>query len=159
MAAITKNGPWRLGASFTVGWVVFRFLASSHTWSPTQKGVNLKGMIKVCTWCKASMASFLVALMASRHWFRGGDDMSHLVWWMRGTCPMRPTLLHLARHWECTEPVAAIDPNCFDDNQWRSTGIVLVFGLYTLTGHLFGDGMPCWCFAPLFFFESICILG
>ena len=79
MAAVTKDGPWCLGVSFAIGWVVFRFLASSHMWSPTQKGVNLQGVVKVCTHCKASIASFCVVLMVSRHWFRGGEDVSCLV--------------------------------------------------------------------------------
>ena len=36
MAFVTKKGPYHLGASFVVGWVVFKFLASNQTQSPTQ---------------------------------------------------------------------------------------------------------------------------
>jgi hypothetical protein len=36
-AAMTLNGPYLLGASFALGWVVFRLVASSHTESPSWK--------------------------------------------------------------------------------------------------------------------------
>ena len=88
MAAVIKKGPWRLGASFAVGWVVFRFLASNHTRSPTQKGVNLEGMDKFCALRSASVASFRVVLIVSNRWFKGGDVVSRLVWWTRGMYPM-----------------------------------------------------------------------
>ena len=36
MAFVTRKGPCHLGASFMVGWVVFRFFASNQMQSPTQ---------------------------------------------------------------------------------------------------------------------------
>lgn len=80
MAAVIRKGPWRLGASFAVGCVVLRFLASNQTLSPTPYGVNLDGVERVCALRRASAASLRALWMVSKRVFRGGDEVSLFVW-------------------------------------------------------------------------------
>jgi hypothetical protein len=85
---VILKGPYLRGASLAEGCVVFRFLASSHTWSPMLYGVKFDGTSRACDRLMASAVSFLTWLIKVRWSFNGGDEVILNAWWTRGICPM-----------------------------------------------------------------------
>jgi len=60
------KGPSLFGVSFQVGWPVFKFFVSSHTFCPGSKGVNPLVILSAMVWHASSCAARALSLALCR---------------------------------------------------------------------------------------------